>query len=74
MLYVPDQPSDKKYPSYSPRLVLLRSLFSGLLLSWESHCSYLFICSQSPVNQETMKVKLRQNTTLVSEQESTEVV
>lgn len=43
--------------------------FRGLLLSWESHHSFLFICSQSPVNQETMKGKLCQNTTLVSEQE-----
>lgn len=71
---VPDQPSDKNYPSFLLRLELLHSLFSGLLLSWESHHSYLFICSQSPVNQETMKGKLCQNTTLVSELESTEVV
>lgn len=74
MLCVPDQPRDKNYTSFSLRLKLLHSLFSGLLLSWESHHSYLFICSQSPVNQETMKVKLCQSTTLASEQESTEVV
>lgn len=65
MLFVLSGVSYKSIPTFS--VTADRTVFSHPMLSWESFCSYLFMYSLPPINQEP--VKFCQNATLVSGQD-----